>query len=182
MTKRILITLGVLIGIPVLYYLISPAFRVKEVNDQLPGNLTVEDNFGKMDAATEKKLSDDMTVANQNPPKAANDKMAAKSFAILATGDFQARAHNVKGAAALVQVGGQKILRFENFETINGPDLYVYLSSGLNSKDIVDLGRIRGTKGFINYNVPASVDTNKYRYVLVWCKPFGVLFSYAELR
>ena len=73
-------------------------------------------------------------------------------------------------------------MRFENFESINGPELHIYLASSLSDKDIVDLGPIRGTKGNINYKVDASVDTAKYRYVLVWCKPFKILFSYAELR
>ena len=177
-----MILLAAVIVLPVLYYLISPAFRVKEVNDQFPTGPVVEDNFATMDLATQQKLDEAMTVANQNPSKAINEIMANKPFTILATGEFKPRAHNVKGSAALVDVGGQKVLRFENFETINGPDLYIYLASSLGSKDFVDLGRIRGTKGFINYNVPNNTDISKYRYVLVWCKPFGVLFSYAELQ
>ena len=64
---------------------------------------------------------------------------------------------------------------------MNGPDLHIYLSADLDAKDYVDLGAIKATKGNVNYDVPAATDTEKYRYVLVWCEPFRVLFGYAEL-
>ena len=69
-----------------------------------------------------------------------------------------------------------------SFETDNGPRLHIYLSAGLGDDDFIDLGPIRATKGNANYEVPAGVDIEKYRNVLVWCVPFGVLFSYAELN
>ena len=47
---------------------------------------------------------------------------------------------------------------------------------------MIDLGIIKATKGNVNYEIPQDIDTTKYNKVLVWCKPFKVLFSYAELR
>ena len=70
----------------------------------------------------------------------------------------------------------------ENFETINGPDLFIYLSKDLTNKDFVNLGEIKATKGNVNYEVNSSIDTTQYKNVLVWCRAFGVLFSYAELK
>ena len=55
-------------------------------------------------------------------------------------------------------------------------------SIGLRSKGYIDLGKIKATKDNVNYDVPESVDTNKYNKVLVWFVPFRVLFSYAELK
>ena len=75
----------------------------------------------------------------------------------------------------------KRILRFEDFETINGPELHIYLSSELGDERFIDLGKIKATKGNVNYDIPAGIDTSKYNKVLVWCKPFSVLFSYAEL-
>jgi hypothetical protein len=111
------------------------------------------------------------------------EKMAAMPIAprLIAAGDFKPRFHGVKGQARLIETNSQKILRFENFETDNGPALHIYLASDLSSDDFVDLGEIRATKGNVNYEVDASVDTSRYNKVLVWCVPFGVLFSYAEL-
>ena len=111
------------------------------------------------------------------------EKMAAMPIEarLIATGGFKPRFHSVKGQALLVETNSQKILRFEIFETDNGPALHIYLASGLSNDDFIDLGEIRATKGNVNYEIDASVDTSRYNKVLIWCVPFGVLFSYAEL-
>ena len=96
------------------------------------------------------------------------------------TTDFKPSAHDVQGQAMLIQNQEGSILRFEDFNTINGPDLRIYLSTGLDVNDAIDLGPIKATKGSVNYNIPQGVDTSKYNKVLVWCRAFGVLFSYAE--
>ncbi len=75
----------------------------------------------------------------------------------------------------------QKIVRFENLKTINGPDLRIYLSADLGADDYVDLGEIRATEGNVNYTVPAGTDISKYKNLLIWCRAFSVLFSYAQL-
>lgn len=80
-----------------------------------------------------------------------------------------------------IKDGDQLIVRFEDFQTDNGPQLRIYLSADLGADDFIDLDPIKATKGNVNYTVAAGTDTDKYRNVLVWCKPFGVLFSYAEL-
>ena len=88
--------------------------------------------------------------------------------------------HPASGAARIVQSDGKTYARYENFKTINGPDIYVYLSKDLDAKDFVSLGVVRATEGNINYEIPAGVDPSTYRYVLTWCKQFGVLFNYAD--
>ena len=166
-----------------MWYLVSPIWRVKELNEPLPGasGPVIDDNFGKMDSETAEKFS--QAMAEMGPKtKTMNDSMPDKTLTFISSGSFQARAHDVKGTAALGKIGEQKILRFEDFETINGPDLHIYLASDLSDKDYVDLGAIRATKGNVNYNVDEKIDTAKYKYVLVWCEPFRVLFSYAELK
>lgn len=100
---------------------------------------------------------------------------------LIAQGDFTPRFHDVEGTALLIKENERRIVRFENFKTDNGPQLRIYLSSDLSNDDFVDLGSIKATKGNVNYDIPEGTDTNKYRYVLVWCKPFGILFSYAKL-
>jgi len=100
---------------------------------------------------------------------------------ILAQGAFVPVEHEVAGQALLISDGEKTILRFENFETINGPDLRIYLSTSTGIDDFIDLGPIQATKGNVNYELDPSIDTTKYKYVLVWCRAFGVLFSYAVL-
>ncbi len=89
--------------------------------------------------------------------------------------------HAATGTVSVVDTKDGKVLRYENFKTINGPDLFVYLSSDEKATDFVDLGALKATEGNVNYSVPKDVDLAKYPYVLVWCKQFGVLFNSAHI-
>src|SRR3989344_5196999 len=89
--------------------------------------------------------------------------------------------HPASGTARIVEAGGKTYIRYEDFKTINGPDLYVYLAKDLNAEEFVDLGRLRATEGNVNYEIPAGVGVSEDRYALVWCKAFGVLFNSADL-
>jgi hypothetical protein len=110
------------------------------------------------------------------------DEEMDEAAELISMGDFMESAHHVEGKALLIEEDGKKIVRFEDFDTINGPALYIYLSSDLGDDDFVNLGEIKATSGNVNYEVPEGVDTEKYNNVLVWCEPFSVLFSYAELK
>jgi hypothetical protein len=91
--------------------------------------------------------------------------------------------HNVSGKTSiLVDAQGKKILRLEDFSVVNGPDVNVYLSKTSSFKDVIDLGDLKGTSGNINYDVDATVNTDEYRFVLIWCVKYAVLFGYAEQK
>jgi len=82
---------------------------------------------------------------------------------------------------------GGKILRFENLDITNGPDLFVYLAEtktptgDLKSLgNYIDLGRLKGNIGNQNYELPA--DITGYNSIVIWCKKFDVLFPYAILN
>lgn len=89
--------------------------------------------------------------------------------------------HPASGTVRILEAEGKKYVRYENFNTINGPDLYIYLAKDLGAKEYVDLGTLRATEGNINYEIPGNVDPSDYRYVMTWCKQFGVLFNYADI-
>ncbi len=89
--------------------------------------------------------------------------------------------HPASGTVRIVEADGKRYIRYENFKTINGPDIYVYLAKDLDAKEYVNLGRVRATEGNINYEIPAEVNVGDYPYVLTWCEAFGVLFNSAKL-
>jgi hypothetical protein len=89
--------------------------------------------------------------------------------------------HRTSGTATVTIQGDSKTLDLANFETLNGPDLFVYLSADKSNKDFVDLGTLDSFKGDQSYGISDSVDIVKYHNVLIWCKAFGVLFGSAEL-
>ena len=98
-------------------------------------------------------------------------------------GDFQDAdfIHRTSGTATVTIQGDSKTLDLANFETLSGPDLYVYMSADKSNKDYVDLGTLEKFKGDQSYVISESVDIVKYHNVLIWCKAFGVLFGSAEL-
>jgi len=89
--------------------------------------------------------------------------------------------HPASGVVRLIETEAGTVLRYEDFKTINGPDLFVYLAKDLEANDFVNLGDLKGTEGNANYSVPKGVDIKDYKYAMVWCKQFGVLFNYADL-
>lgn len=100
------------------------------------------------------------------------------------SGTFQSDAHPTSGQAIVLGNGtGQRFLRFEDFETDNGPDLNVYLvnSSTGDVSDYVDLGDLKGNIGEQNYEIPADVDLDVYDEVVIWCVRFSVGFGDATL-
>jgi hypothetical protein len=59
--------------------------------------------------------------------------------------------------------------------------LYVYLAADKSVSDSVSLGKLKANNGNQNYNIPSQTDLTKYNTVLIWCRPFSVLFGSAEL-
>lgn len=99
-------------------------------------------------------------------------------------GSFVGRNHPTSGTAIVLGDGsGQRFVRFEEFETDNGPDLNVYLvnSSAGGVNDFIDLGNLKGNIGDQNYEIPPEVDLDVYDTVLIWCVRFASPFGEATL-
>jgi hypothetical protein len=109
----------------------------------------------------------------------------------LESGTFFGVIHPTAGTATIYRLAdGDRVLRFTNFSTSNGPDVHVYLVAAENAKDsatvknadFIDLGVIKGNIGDQNYTLGNDVDLAKYRVVSIWCKRFSVNFGAAPLR
>lgn len=108
---------------------------------------------------------------------------------VLARGQFvdADSVHRASGTARLVETAeGERLIRFdEDFQVINGPDLYVWLTEdpqGDPDAGYLDLGRLKGNLGSQNYAIPEDTDLSNYKGVVVWCKAFSVLFGRATLQ
>lgn len=90
--------------------------------------------------------------------------------------------HMAFGQVKVLQItNGTQVLRFENLDVTNGPDLYVYLATDTTAKDCVSLGRLKGNMGNQNYLIPENTDFEKYNTVLIWCQAFSTLFGSSKL-
>ena len=84
---------------------------------------------------------------------------------------------------------GSHLIRLEDIEVTNGPDLHVLLSPthGLGGRDdlqaagYIDLGSLKGNIGSQNYEVPAGYEIPEQLTLVIYCVPFHVVFATAEL-
>ena len=85
---------------------------------------------------------------------------------------------------------GSLVLRLEDIEVRNGPDLNVIVtpSPTVAGRDDVrveghlDLGDLKGNIGSQNYDLPAAFAPPEEFSVVVFCVPFQVVFASAEMR
>ena len=114
----------------------------------------------------------------------------ASATATLLGGEFHSVAHETHGRATVHRLAdGHVVLRLADFSTSNGPDVRVYLVAAPDAGDnetvtrarFVELGKLKGTDGDQNYDVPPGLDLSKYRAVTIWCRRFSVNFATAPL-
>lgn len=108
----------------------------------------------------------------------------------LTSGEFIDLAHSGTGTALIIELeDGSRILRFEDLDIDNGPDLRVILStsplvdddSAYDDGDFLDLGVLKGNIGNQNYDIPNDVDIDDYATVAIWCRRFNVTFNAAPI-
>jgi hypothetical protein len=149
------------------WWSISPLFLTSTLNEDLPVRAT---------ATVAPAVSIATATAAPAGPK------------VLAMGELQRvdDLHRGTGPVTLVEVDGKTFVRFENVAIQNGPDLHVYLARGMGGaydggRDLY-LGALKATNGSFNYELPGGTPLGEYKSVVVWCRAFTVLFTWADLR
>lgn len=119
------------------------------------------------------------TVTPSNP---VTDDFDVSQATLIKNGALVGVGHNVSGTAALYEWSGKKTVLLDPFSSQNGPDLKVYLSKDENATEYINLGAMKSTTGKQSYEVPGNPDVTDYKFVLIWCQQFSVLFGKAELK
>jgi hypothetical protein len=126
----------------------------------------------------------DQILLQQQRPQNTTSSVINTTTNALRTGSFVGIGdgiHNVEGMAKVIPLQDwSNILRLENLRVTNGPDLYVYLATDKSASDFVSLGKLKANNGNQNYNIPSEIVLAKYDTVLIWCRPFSVLFGSAD--
>ena len=180
-------------------YLAAPLFFDRTVDEPMQlspgGSATQFDLDQVMTMSADERLaqkSEIMAAAAGQPDRTIAETMSDTSPSVVARGNFvdADTVHRGAGAATLYALPeDEHLVRLENLNVTNGPDLVVYLakhSDPKNAADVTDggfvsLGKLKGNVGNQNYPVPAGVDVSEYGSVVIWCELFGVLFSPASL-
>ncbi len=168
MKKKLLFAAGLAILVVLFwfaYYAVSPLFRNIQTDEPLP----------------QAEMTNETPMADPMPGVLPNTSEDVEPIISPAVRVVDTPIHPAEGDVRLVSVGNKMYVRYENFKTINGPDLYVYLSKDIDAKEFVNLGRLKSTEGNSNYEIPAGTNVEDYQYVLVWCDAFSVLFNAADI-
>jgi len=187
--KRVLIGAAI-VAVPVLalgWWLGSPLFIDNQVDEEFPMSQAAE----IPDDMTQEQVEAEMVKASESPPVTMEDEMpeAAGPEVVLA-GEFRDadNVHQGSGTGTVYRLeDGSAVLRLEDFEVTNGPDLHVLLVPDSNPgsrEDVLgylDLGSLKGNIGDQNYPIPDDVDIGEYGSVVIYCQPFHVIFSVATL-
>jgi len=131
-------------------------------------------------------VNETVAVASSGPPpdQTGTEPNPASQNVALARGTFTREEHATSGKATVIRLAeGGRVLTLTEFATSPGPDLRVYLVTGGPDDlgDVVDLGRLKGNEGNQQYALPASLDVERHRTVVVWCRAFSVAFGSARL-
>jgi hypothetical protein len=157
----------------------------------VPAATTIEELSREDQAKLEEMVQEAASVVMMDKEMAEPMPAAPAEWAVVKAGNFvdADSFHKGSGAAAIYQQGEQQVLRFEDFNVTNGPDLHVILtkhSSPVTSDDVgddtIDLGSIKGNQGNQNYDIPSGVDLSEYQSVVIYCVPFQVVFAVAALN
>ncbi len=191
MTKpiKIIIALAGLVVLGVAYWLISPLFIDREVIEDIP---FVSKNSNIREQIPDVEIRSDYGSAMmemRDHGKEMSDSMPDNGQPTeVASGTFVEVAHEGTGGVKIFTLGeNESVLRLENLDVLNGPDLHVLLSPSTYIKgkadlgDYVELGELKGNKGSQNYEIPSDIDLTKYNSVIIYCKSFGVVFNVAKL-
>ncbi len=204
------IVAALVIASPVLWWLLSPLFIDRQVNEDFPvaaasgtpasttASVAPVPSSPAPSAAASVSPSPNAAASPTVQPPASASASATPAPSptpsgpvAIKSGQFHAVEHPGSGTATVYKLpDGTRTLRLENFATDNGPDLYVYLSVAPDSNDeqtvlnneYVSLGQLKGNQGNQNYELPADLDIAAYNSVTVWCQQFSVNFTTAPLQ
>lgn len=180
---------AVALGAAAAWWLGSPLFISQRVDEAFPMTraATIPSDMTRQQAEQQLMEASKLKTAVTEPmPPAAEPKALARGSFRDADGF-----HKGSGTATLFQLpDGQRVLRFEDFQVTNGPDLQVYLAehpapasrTDLEASGSLHLGKLKGNLGSQNYELPSGADPARFKSVVIYCQPFHVVFSTATFE
>lgn len=197
--KRLLTLIVLLVIFATGWYFVSPLIFNTTVEEEFPFDIPTEEEIAQMTEEEKRTLEMKMLEeAAKLPDTVMGEAMPAEGVTpetepmALYMGQFKDADsfHKGSGDATIYRLpNGERLLRMEDLNVTNGPDLRVLLvknSDPQNRDDVgddyIELGKLKGNKGNQNYEIPDSVDVDEYGSIVIYCKPFHVIFSVATLN
>ncbi|WP_328995047.1 DM13 domain-containing protein [Kribbella sp. NBC_01245] len=161
------------------------------VDETLPGTAPISMNPSSTTPPTI-SVPPESSATKPTPPRVP-DPTEAPGPATLAKGTFISHEHDTSGTVKIVRLAdGSRVLRLENLDTSDGPDLEVWLTNApvlegtagwrvFDDGKYQDLGKLKGNKGNQNYAIPPDLNLKDFTSVSIWCDRFNVSFGAATL-
>ncbi|MBM3940287.1 MAG: DM13 domain-containing protein [SAR202 cluster bacterium] len=124
-------------------------------------------------------------------PQPANDAMVGATPVLAGVFRDADSFHKGSGTATVYRLAdGSHLLRLEDFDVTNGPDLFVYLSghadpmssSEVTNLGFFNLGDLKGNLGNQNYPIRDDLSVADYRSIVIYCRQFSIVFAVAPLH
>ena len=195
--KALSVVIAAVIVIPgaaVAWWLASPLFIDKTVDEEFPAlmNAVMPAGMEMVEAqATMETAMDNPTEVQEEMMEAMGAMLAPDAVKVGQFRDADSF-HKGSGDATIYDLGTDGfVLRFEDFNVTNGPDLRVLLTThpdpmgrgDVHADDVtyVELGKLKGNIGNQNYPIPDDANVDDQHSVVIYCKPFQVVFAVAPL-
>ncbi len=113
----------------------------------------------------------------------------------LFSGDFEADSYFIKfeGSWEIIQSGDTYKIRFKNnFNAKKAPDLIIYLSkldysditakNASNETTSVFISQLKNYKGEMEFKIPAGINPNDFKAIIVNCKKYSKFWGGSNLK
>lgn len=188
---RAMLVVGLVVVGAAAWWLGSPLFLDTEVDEAFPlsAGAIVPDDMTQDEVEAEMEDAAETPVVMEDEPMPEDPAEPTGPVAVL-SGSFEGADdfHQGSGTATIYELeDGSNVLRFEDFDVTNGPDLHVLLvpeDAPTGRDDLtgyVDLGSLKGNIGNQNYEIPPEIDISDFGSIVIYCEPFHVLFASATL-
>ena len=165
-----IILIGTIVVAGVLLYLFQPWRLWTKVEANDPAITAQQTQDKKQETATSKE-------EKTQEPK------------LLKSGTFRSIFHETKGQANIYQLpNGKKVLRLENLESSDGPDVKVIITPEKNATSGWEKGKyfkisdVKATHGNVNYDLPDELTEEDMGTLVIWCERFNESFGAADLK
>ena len=186
--KKLVFVLGGLIFAGIAWWLGSPLIVDRTVDEAFPLSAGASVPEGLTQAQVEAVMVGMSMVGETvtEPMMVEAEPIAVKRGSFRDADSF----HRGSGEATIYALpDGSLLLRLASFEVTNGPDLRVLLSAhpsptsrdDLEGAGYVEVAKLKGNIGDQNYTIGSAEAIGGQRSVVIYCKPFHVVFSVAEL-
>ncbi len=186
--------MGAIVGVALLVFAFvwfepHKAFIDERVDETIPRAATVTPTTSVPSTTPESSAATTSAPVDETPVVLTTPDPVVTYPVLLSESTLIDVAHGGSGTVLVLELeDGSRVLRFENLDVLNGPDLVVILSdrSLSGADDYTDgeyliLGELKGNIGNQNYEIPADIDLSEWATAAIWCRRFNTTFNVASI-